>query len=443
MEKEKVDPKKVRCLVCDTVGEWKNVDHLKLTKTGLSICQKCGFATHIDNLVSKEKLKAYYKKDYRQPPSAANFFTGQRKLHYHQAFLGDLLQEWAKEKKDITVFDSGAAYGMLLKWLKDYYAHFGGKAEVYGSEWTESFKNVSMNHHAIELLDEIDETKKHDLITSYKVAEHQMDADKEIRKFVECLSDDGLIYIGVPTWFKAMTNFGIGGFDIEYYYHKDHINVWTEKLFRQVLKKAGLEILKENHVYYDSVYLCKRNDDLMKEELEFEDPADIEARMEKIKKASDFQVEANFKKAIEEWSNFPIAWINNYEKNRQAFDKLGFEGILEKHIDLAMKACPNNADIVMHVADIYDRYQKYPEAIRLLDKAFEMRPGNAGILMKRGQILTVLADSLPEGEEKIKLFTEARGTFIRASQLSEQTKYDCLNWIYRLESLIPPQEIRT
>jgi len=431
------DPKKIRCAICDTVGDWKNVDHLKITKTGMSICQSCGFVTHIDNLKGKDELKEYYKTDYRPPPNANNFFTGQRKLHYHQAFLSDLYKKWGEEDKKPVIFESGAAYGMFLKWTKDYLKAKGTKAEVYGSEWTDSFKRVCFHHHEIRLTDEIDESKKYDLIASYKVLEHQIDPDKELRKFVKLLKSDGLIYIGVPVWFTTLTNFGVNGFDIEYYYSKDHINVWSEKLFKALLKKCGLEIVKSNDVYYDHVYLCKRNDDLIAEKPEYTDPKKVEEDMVKIQKAENFKVDVKFREAIETWPNFPIAWINNYEKNRKQMHDIGFKGLYEAHCQLALEACPKSADIMGHVGEVCARDDQHERAIEHFDKAIAMRPGSPTFYQARAQSFMVLSEIMTNPEDKVKYLAEARGTLYHCAGISDQTKFDCLNYIYKVESMMP------
>lgn len=428
---------KTRCIVCDTVGEWKNVDHLQVAKTGLSICQHCGFVTHIDQLKTKDEIKEYYKKDYRPAPNSGNFFTGQRKLHYHQAFLSDLYTEWGKKDKKPEIFESGTAYGLFLKWSKDYLKAKGTEASVTGTEWTESFKRVCFHHHGITLTDEMEENKLFDLIASYKVLEHQVDADREMRKFAKALKPDGLAYIGVPIWFGEMHNFGMGGFDLGYYYHKDHINVWNETLFKTLLKKAGFEIIKENDIYYDHVFLCKRNDELMKEKPIFRDPKKVEKEMINIQIAENFKLENKFKDAIETWSNFPIAWINNYEKNRKQLNELGFEGIYEQHCKLAIEACPKSAEIMGHVAEICARYDEHERAIEHFDKAIAMRPNSPSYLLARAQSFIALSQLVDKDEEKLTCLAEARGTLYHCAGISDQTRYQTLDYIYKVESMMP------
>jgi len=153
-----------------------------------------------------------------------------------------LLKKWKDEGKPKEVFEEGSAFGMVLNEIKTAVPNLN----VSGSEWGQKFRRNAYHEYGIALGDKFDDSKKHDLIISYKVAEHMIDADKELRKYAENLTEEGLLYISVPAWFDKMTNFGVSGWSIEYYYHPDHINVWTKKLFETVLKKAGLEIVKQN-----------------------------------------------------------------------------------------------------------------------------------------------------------------------------------------------------
>jgi SAM-dependent methyltransferase len=395
--------------------------------------------THLDNVKPKEEMKDYYEEDYRPPPTSANHFTGQRKLHYHQAFLKPLFKKWKEQDKTSPkVFESGAAFGMFLKFVKEVCPD----ADVSGTEWTKSFRRIAYHQFKIPLYLEPPEGKKYDLIASYKVAEHQVDADKELRKLVEMLEPGGHFYISVPTWFGSMYNFGMSGFDLDYYYHKDHINVWSEKLFRTLLKKVGLEIVDYNGVIYDSTFLCVRNDELMKEAPEYENPDEILKKMADIKASFEHFKKGETKEAIEAYANYPTAWMAHYEKNRNTLDKLGIQELYKQQIALGLEACPSSADLMIHAGQVLARYEEYEMALQHFDKALEMRPNAAGVLIERGQTLFVLAHQVGKEEDKVKLLQEARGTFYYAAAQSDQSKFNCLDWIYKIESMLPiPEEI--
>jgi SAM-dependent methyltransferase len=246
----------MRCPVCET-NKWTNVDHLRIAAKGMHICDNCGFVSYPKAYKTEDEIKAHYETNYRQCPSVQNAFTGQKKLHIHSAFLTPLLKEW-KDKgfKDPVIGEVGAAYGMFLNWIR---GHFP-EADISGTEYTRSYRRNAWWEYGIKLDVDFDLTKKYDLITSFKVAEHQLDIDLRLREYAQALKPEGFLYISVPLWFHRMTNFGAEGFDLEYYYDKNHINVWTRDHFEYLLSKAGLEIIRTDEWLYDSTYLCKRND---------------------------------------------------------------------------------------------------------------------------------------------------------------------------------------
>ena len=196
----------MRCIICDK-SEWENVDQFRQKKQGMSICKSCGFISYPAKWQEKEKVIEFYRKEYRNPPTDQNLYQGQRKIHYHQEFLAEpVLQKWHKEgKKDPVIFEVGAAYGLVLAWFKNMRdpsgVPFFPSADLNGSELTKSFKRNAYHEFGLDLKDDFDDTKKYDLIMSYKVAEHMLDVDLEILRYKKSLKPDGKLYISVPTWF--------------------------------------------------------------------------------------------------------------------------------------------------------------------------------------------------------------------------------------------------
>jgi len=167
--------KDFRCLVCEKTDQWENVDAYRIKPVGMCICKSCGFVTYPQRLKdSTKKLKEFYKKDYRKPPSIANHFSSEKKMHYHKAFLADLFRQWKEEKKNPVVVEIGAAYGFFLQHVIK--AAFK-EAEIYGTELTKSFVANAWELFKIKLEEEIDLSRNYDLIVSYKVAEHMPDVD--------------------------------------------------------------------------------------------------------------------------------------------------------------------------------------------------------------------------------------------------------------------------
>lgn len=425
----------MRCIICDH-DEWENVDKHRFANKGMHVCKHCGFVSYPELYKSEEEIKEYYRTSYRNPPNYNNACTTQRKLHIHGAFLKELLPELKKKEKPV-ICEIGAAYGVVLHWLKSQIP----KGELHGTELTLSYRRNAYHEYGLNLTEDFDKSKKYDLIISFKVAEHQLDVDKRLREYVECLNDDGHIYISVPTWFNRLCNFGASGFDLEYYYSPDHINVWSRKLFKTLLKKVGLKIVKEDHWLYDDTFLCVRDDSLMSEAPEYEDPSQVKAWLAKIKEAAIYYMDNDFKNAIEAWPNFPDAWARHYELNRALPHKESpdpsFEDIWNTFIKPATIACPESTEIVRLAADVCMRYDQFGEAIKWLNFGLQKRPNMPGFLAALANCFRQIAIRTEDEQEKIKLITEARDCTRYLRDVDLSSKPDAISWIYSDNANIP------
>lgn len=417
----------MRCLVCNSTDKWELVDNFRIKPMGMSICTHCGMVSYPSRWKSEEEIKAHYRKDYRNPPTSSNFFTGQRKIYFHNAFLQDVFKDWAeKGKKAPQVTEIGAAYGLALQWIRSAYKG----AEVTGTELTTSYRRNAFHEFGINLTEDFDATRKYDLIMSYKVAEHILDVDKHLRKYAECLTDDGLLYISVPTWFDSMCNFGLGGFDLEYYYDPNHINVWTRKLFEQVLKKCGLEIVKSDFMIYDSTYLCKRNDALMNEPLEFENPNSIKDKMDKIKKAYLAFTSGNHDAALALYPDYPTAHINRAEMIRKQAFANGWPWVKENIIDYAFKSCPCSADIFVMACDLSMRAEKWEDAITYAEQGLKAKPENPSSLNQLINIMREMALRAPDDKTRVHYYTQGRNIAKHLRDVSTQHFREAMDMIY-------------
>jgi tetratricopeptide (TPR) repeat protein len=428
-----------RCPICNTEAPWKNVDEYRIKPSGMSLCMTCGFVSYPDVILSTDKLKEFYREEYRDVPTVQNLYAGERKLHYHNEFLSEVFHEWASQGFITpTVCDIGAAFGLFLAWFKKQLPH----AQLHGTELTLSFRRNAWHEHKFKLTEEMDTSIKYDFISSYKVAEHIPNIDKEIRKYAECLSDRGLLYISVPCWFDTLNNFGATGFSLEYYYHKNHINVWSRKLFETLLKKCGLEIIKQDHVFYDSTYLCKRNDALMSVVPVYDDPNEVLSNLDRIKKAAIAFDNSQFELATQLWPNFPDAQIGKYESKRQQYHQQGFDGLHENYLKQLLKDCPNSSVAMIFCADICMRYSKWDFAIEYLDKGLKMRPNDPGALTALAHCFRQLGNAATHPKEKTKWLEEARTATRYLKTVSIQNSHDCITWIYNDNARIPmPGEV--
>lgn len=428
----------MRCIICDN-NDWENVDQFRFKSHGMSICKSCGFVSYPSLWKSEEEIKAYYRKDYRSCPTSGNLFTGQRKIYFHNAFLSDLFDKWKNENRgEIEVCEIGAAYGLALSWIKDIYP----KSNVSGTELTLSYRRVAYHQFGIELKEDFDDTKKYDLIMSYKVAEHQLDVDKMLTKYRSCLKENGLMYISVPTWFDQMNCFGVNNFDLEYYYDKNHVNVWTRKLFESLLKKVGFEIIKEDHFIYDSTYLVKACNPKILDNNDFECPKNIKSKMELIKLANMAYLDSRYNDAISLYPNYPQAHISNYEINRQQSYKLGWEYTKENYIEKMRKDCGECGDFFILATDICMRFEKYEEAIKFAESGLKIKPNNPGLLLMLINIMREISNR-SEDNKKLHYINQARQIARYLKDVSLQNTKEAIDLIYLFESNIPiPSEIK-
>jgi 2-polyprenyl-3-methyl-5-hydroxy-6-metoxy-1,4-benzoquinol methylase len=429
----KFDHSKVRCPICTEVGQWKSVDQYRYKPSGMSLCTSCGFVSYPETLSKTARLKDFYREEYRDAPSVNNLYTGERKLHYHGEFLHTLFEQWEKDGiKEPAVCEIGAAFGMWLDWMKK--AIPGAK--LFGTELTTSMVRNAFHLYGLRLTDDIDESVQYDLIASYKVAEHQPNIDHELKKYAKLLKPGGRLYISVPTWFGRMSNFGVEGFSLEYYYHKNHINAWTQKLFEGLLARCGFEVVQENHTFYDDTYLCVVNEEKKSLPMVKEDPAAIEKSLAAIHEAAKAFDCGEYERAVAAWPNFPEAHALNYEMNRQKLHSQGFEWILENIGARALTACPKSVRALLLNADICMRYNQWEKALEFLNQTLDWKPNDGTTLMNVAHCFRQIAQLTP-GPERIRMVKEARNVMKVVSSVSQQTKPEALSWMMQDNARIP------
>lgn len=423
----------MRCLICHE-NDWEVVDQYIFKPKGMSICKCCGFVSYPSKWKTEEEIKAHYRKDYRACPNAQNLYSGQRKLHFHNAFLTPLFEEWKAEGRiEPEIYEIGAAYGMALSWARDTYKG----AKVGGTELTISYRRNAFHQYGIDLHEDFDDSKKYDLIMSYKVAEHQLDVDKMLSKYRSCLKPNGVMYISVPCWFEQMNNFGLGGFDLEYYYDPNHINVWTRKLFESLLKKVGLEIIRQDHIIYDSTYLVKACEPKALDQNDYENPSEIKKIMGLIKEAFIATTENRFDDALKLYPNYPTAHITRIEMIRKQAFANGWDWIEEHIINRMLSECGPSAEILISATDLAMRAKKHEEAIAYAQQALEAKPGNPVSLGQLINIMREIALSSEAEEKKLHYFNEARKIAEHLGKVSIQHARESIDYIYLFNSQLP------
>lgn len=427
----------MQCPICRSAEtKWTNVDHLRLKPEGMRICETCGFVSYPTRYKTKSEIIQYYKKEYRAPPNSNNIYTGERKIQYHAHFLESLLTQWQNEnRKDILITDIGSAFGLFLSWIKTQLP----EAEVYGVELTTSYVRNAWHMFQIKTLEDFEDTKKHDLIASYKSLEHILDPDIELARYIDALKEDGYLYLSVPLWFESMKNFGGGGFDIEYYYSPNHINTWTRKHFEGLIRVCGGEIVKENRTYYETCYLIKRSPSLRTSDRTslYEKPAEIIEKMEAIYSAAEAYRAADYKKALEIWPNCPSAWPAFYENNRKGLHEQGFDFIYNEICVKALEACNEDADLHFLAADICARYDKYEMAVEHLKRANTLRPNMPNVFAHLSNCFRALGKAATDECVRIKFYEQSRRCSKILGDIASQYKGESLTWMMLDNSNIP------
>ncbi len=397
----------MRCIVCDK-NEWENVDQYRNKKQGMSLCKGCGMVSYPAKWQEKAKVLDFYRKQYRKAPTVENLYQGQRKINYHQAFLAEpVLDVWKKEGKTAPViFEVGAAYGLVLAWFK----HIFPEAQVHGSELTTTYKRNAWHEFQVKLDDDFDDSKQYDLIMSYKVAEHMLDADIELARYRKALKSDGFLYISVPTWFDRMHNFGVGGFNIEYYYAPEHVNVWSRYHFEAILKKTGFKVVKVNRSYYDDTYLCVPAEASTEPtEVKLPKVEQVKDWLRRIKLADEATQRKSFDEAVEYWPNFPAARRALYEYKRADWHKMGVDEAIKVIVEPWIQIDRDSHEAYQLGADLLMRYGRYQDALSYLNQALELRPNDSATLGAMANCHRILAKKSLKAAEQVKHIHEARG----------------------------------
>lgn len=427
-----VEKTNMRCPNCSE-NKWESVDQHRIKPAGMAICTECGFISYPTKWQSKESIKEHYRNSYRNPPSHQNVYSGERKNHFHLKFLNDLFKKWkAAGIESPRICEIGAAFGFTLQLIKQEFP----KAEIYGTELTVSMRRNAYHEFGIKLSEDIDESLQYDLIMSYKVLEHQTDPDQELTRYAKLLKPEGLLYMSVPTWFNSLCNFGMAGFDLEYYYDPNHINVWTEEMFENIFTRAGYSIEKEDQIMYSSTYL-----------LRYTGPADVpvlklnveemKTKMAKIKKAYMAFTENNFLEAIMTWPDYPSAYASHAEMSRKLLAEKGWDYFHDTILRLAIDACPTSAEMVIMATDFAMRAQQWTAATKYAEQALLMKPENPVSLNQLVNIMREMALRAKTPKERTHYFLQAREVARHLRLVSTQHFKEATDLVFFFNSKLP------
>lgn len=388
----------MRCYVCDSEDKWKKLEGLH-SNSLLQICKKCGNLCHEVDVVKRDKMLDYYRKEYRPGPTHKNLLTTTNKLQAMMRFLEGFL----KGKKGLLCGDVGAATGYFLFWLR------GLGHRVTGSEYTVSFRRVSEHYYQIPLTEELETKHRYDLISMYHVLEHMTDPDKKLEHYRSLLSNDGRMFIATPYWLECIeeqSGFPMQGFD--HLFHKDHINVFSKNQLQNLFKKTGLVIEKEDYFSYGQTYLLRAGN---KAEIIPDDWQEVEDNVLREKKAMDLFMSGNSREAIKVYPLFPEAHMD------LVFRLYGKDP--ERQTDMIAQLpdrVRNTRKFLQAYIHWLIQYARYDDAMEVLNRFAESRPEGA-IFAQVGRVMA------SQGRHN-----EAIQCFVTASQLMPTAWSEMQDW---------------
>lgn len=399
----------MKCSICDA-SNWHERKDINPNRP-LQICKSCGNVQFLVDPGDEQKVKDYYRKEYRPAPNVGNLITSAHKQHYVRIFLADYL----KGKKGLVCTDIGSAIGYIPNFLRRLGHH------ATGVELTLTYRRFCEHFYGIPLTEEIDGRRKYDLITIYHVLEHLIEPDKKLAEYVALLKEDGRIMISTPEWFNVLEEAsGSPISTLDHLYHHDHINVFSAQSIKNLFAKAGLVIEKEDHVQYGQTYLLRKAK-------EGEAAGRINESWEKVSESLDLQkravelyIEKRYREAADVWPKFPDAYLKMiYELHLKTPDKQ------EEIFVEALKAMPENSRMRLTYGIHAYQQERFEDAIREFLWVMERKPFE-DVMMYLGWCYSHL------GNPK-----EANKWFYRAADMNPQKWTEAMNWITNQCSKLP------
>ena len=368
---------------------WQDQDYIELDeKVEMKICKNCAFVTY--DYIELDKLQKNYDRQ-RPVVQAMNLITMNRKNEYHKTFLGSKDEFHGlfncTPLPQFKCLDVGCAQGTFLDLLCKYY--FVDRKRLYGTEWSKAFRDFGEEYGLDNLTQEIDKSIKYDFISYYHVLEHCQHPDKELEMVRDILTDEGYLYIGIPTWFEKLEMDSGGDIvNFEDLFHLNHINCFTKQSLRNLLYVQGFEIVKEAEHIYGYTVLCKKAPKLSIEEgVKKGNWKETKKIIENQKEAIHLLQTKQYDKAIELVPNFPDAYI--YKSLQK--DNLKDLNVQLAILDEGLKHTPDCMRLLLQKAKIYFQWdENTPEkqnyysnnikrAEELFKKVLKYKSGNEDI----------------------------------------------------------------
>lgn len=389
----------MECYICSQ-NNWHELPELNKERL-LQVCKDCGNIAYLVEPGDEAKVLEYYRKEYRPAPTIANLLTSQHKLMYVRLFLDEFL----KGKQGLICGDVGSAIGYIPNALRK----LGHKA--YGCELTLTYRRFCEHFYGIPLTEELDESKRYDLITIYHVLEHLIEPDKKLAKYASLLKDDGRIMVACPEWLDNLEEAsGSKITSFQHLFHKDHINVFTAQSVKNLFAKCGLEVEKENHTTYGQTYILKKA--AIKSASVNENWEEVVAKIMKQNEAIALYQQRKYLEATELWPKFPDAWLSLvYETH------LKVPEMQQQIFDKALAVLPENVRIRIGLATWLYQRERFEDCIKECDWIMDNRP-NEDILIYMGWCFAAL-----------RKYRDMMNCMARAADINPQKWSEAMNWV--------------
>ncbi len=232
-----------QCVICGE-SDYKTV----FNEFGIDIlkCRNCG---HIFSSYEQEQdYKGYFEKGIEDKD---HFWWSKA----HEKMYGDFCAKFIAGKSG-KLLDVGCGLGYFVK-----YASVFSDWEVFGSEISEQAARFAQNNLKLKNIfcgraEELKFPLKHfDIITLWDVIEHIPNPKPLLIYLRAVLKDDGILFIHTPNvkiqLIKAKAKKLIKGMrgGAHYLEAKDHVNIYSSRAIKEVLKQAGFKEIKFIHLH--------------------------------------------------------------------------------------------------------------------------------------------------------------------------------------------------
>jgi 2-polyprenyl-3-methyl-5-hydroxy-6-metoxy-1,4-benzoquinol methylase len=232
-----------KCILCGNATNKEVFNELGII---ILRCQNCG------HVFSSFKADQYYDGYFGNEKITEDddFFWNEA----HRVMYNEFCKRFIVNKKG-RIFDVGCGLGYFLKVMSKY-----PEWDVYGYDISRIAVDFAKNNLKLKNVfhgnvEESDFPKNYfDIITLWDVIEHIPDPDPILSYLSQVLKEDGFLFIHTPNINIQLPKARIKRYlyglreGISYLEAKDHINIYSQKTIKVILKRNGFSIIEFTHL---------------------------------------------------------------------------------------------------------------------------------------------------------------------------------------------------